>query len=100
MDALFKAYFTDAKDLSKYSELVSCAVESGLEGASAMQMLDSERFRSEVTEKATSWSWRGVNGVPFFVIHTAGGAGQPVAFSGAQPPELIAEVLREQAAEA
>ena len=29
--------------------------------------------------------------------HTA--YGQPVAFSGAQPPEVIAEVLREQAEE-
>ena len=99
MDSLFKAYFCDAKDLSKYPELLKCAVEAGLDAEAAKAMLDSPQYRSEVVQKAMGWSRQGVSGVPFFVIHTASGNGQPVAFSGAPPPEVIAEVLREQAEE-
>ena len=39
-----------------------------------------------------------MSGVPFFVVHPPSGA-QPVAFSGAQPPEMMAEVLTEQMAD-
>ena len=38
----------------------------------------------------------GVSGVPFFMIHPNDG-GRPVAFSGAYPPEVIAEQLEEAA---
>ena len=40
----------------------------------------------------------GVSGVPFFVITNPNDpCSRPVAFSGAQPPEVIAEVLQEAA---
>ena len=74
-------------------------MEAGLDAEAAKAMLDSPQYRSEVVQKAMGWSRQGVSGVPFFAIHTASGNGQPVAFSGAQPPEVIAEVLREQAEE-
>jgi predicted DsbA family dithiol-disulfide isomerase len=37
-----------------------------------------------------------VSGVPFFVI---GNGDRPVGFSGAQPADMIAEVLQQQAEE-
>ena len=95
MDDIFKAYFTDAKDLSKREELVDCAKRSGLDASDASAMLSSTRYVKEVDAKAQSWSQQGVSGVPFFIIHPPGG-GTPTAFSGAQPPEVIAEVLAEQ----
>jgi|EP00908_Phaeocystis_cordata_P025289 predicted DsbA family dithiol-disulfide isomerase len=98
MEALFKAYFEDARDLSKREELVACAAACGLDGEAAGKALDSDAYQREVDAKATGWSRQGVSGVPFFVVHPASGAGQPVAFSGAQPCEVIAEVLAEQAA--
>ena len=71
---------------------------AGLDGEAAGKALDSDAYQREVDAKATGWSRQGVSGVPFFVVHPASGAGQPVAFSGAQPCEVIAEVLAEQAA--
>jgi len=98
MEELFKAYFTDAKDLSQRAELVACADACGLDSQAAGELLDSDAYQREVDAKATSWSRQGVSGVPFFVIHPASGSGQPVSFSGAQPSDVIAEVLTEQAA--
>ena len=97
VEALFKAYFEEGKDLSQRAELVACADASGLDGAAAGALIDSQEFVREVETKATSWSRRGVSGVPFFLIHPASGSGQPVTFSGAQPSEVIAEALTEQA---
>ena len=96
MEEMFKAYFEQGKDLSKHEELLACATASGLDSSSVLEMLESERFRREVSTKARSWSQQGVSGVPFFVIYPKSGDGQPVAFSGAQPPEVIENVLREQ----
>lgn len=98
METLFKAYFEDARDLSRREELVACAAACGLDGEAAGKALHSDAFQREVDAKATGWSRQGVSGVPFFVVHPASGNGEPVAFSGAQPSEVIAEVLAEQAA--
>jgi len=97
IEALFKAYFEDGKDLSQRAELVACADASGLDGAAAGALIDSQEYVREVETKARSWSRRGVSGVPFFVIYPASGSGDPVTFSGAQPSAVIAEVLTEQA---
>jgi len=98
MESMFRAYFEAGKDLSQPSELVSCAAACGLDSSAAEELLRSSEYEREVTAKASSWSSQGVTGVPFFVIHPASGNGRPTAFSGAQPTELIAEVLEEQAA--
>lgn len=97
METLFKAYFEDAADLSTHGALVACAAGSGLDATAAEAMLKSDEYVGLVDSKASSWSRQGVSGVPFFVIHPHSGEGQPVAFSGAQPTELIAQVLSEQA---
>ena len=97
MDTIFKAYFSDAKDLAKHAELVACATAIGLDGTECASMLSSSRYVAEVNTKAKGWSSQGVNGVPFFVVHSNDPSRQPVAFSGAQPSELIAEVLTDQA---
>ena len=98
MEALFKAYFEEAKDLSQRSELAACAAACGIDGAAAAALLESDEYAREVEVKARGWSRQGVSGVPFFVVHPRSGEGQPVGFSGAQPSEMIAEVLAEQAA--
>mmetsp|Transcript_28444 Transcript_28444/g.62273 ORF Transcript_28444/g.62273 Transcript_28444/m.62273 type:complete len:96 (+) Transcript_28444:389-676(+) len=92
---MFKAYFEDAKDLSRHGALVECATSAGLDGNAASAMLASDEFREHVLSKARSWSRQGVSGVPHFVVSSAKG-GRPVAFSGAQPAQVIAEVLEEQ----
>ena len=93
MQAMFKSYFEDADDLNKTGKLMMCAQKIGikdLEGAKGF--LDSPAAEKETTLKALSWSRKGVSGVPFFIFENKSD-GRPVAFSGAQPPEVIMELM-------
>lgn len=94
MNAIFHAYFTEAKDVSLHAELLACATTCGLDTSACKAMLECDQYASEVDAKAKSWSRQGVSGVPFFIVHPPNGA-QPVAFSGAQPTGLMAEILTE-----
>jgi len=92
---LLKAYFIDGMQLNNHDHLISVAESCNLDGAA--EMLSSDRFRREVKTKVDDWGRKGVSGVPFFLVHPASGKGQPTVFSGAQPIELMSEVLQEQA---
>ena len=88
MENMFKAYFEDAKDLSKHDELLKIAEESGLSRESANDVLTTEKFADVVQRKDDENKTMGISGVPFFIIG-------PYKFSGAQPPEVMAEVIEE-----
>jgi predicted DsbA family dithiol-disulfide isomerase len=92
MEKIFCAYFEQGKDLSDYAVLLRCAVEAGLNAEEAKGALESGEFRQDIDRQATSWSQQGVNGVPFFIFEPAGG-GKPLAFSGAQPVDVMIDVL-------
>lgn len=97
MEALFKSYFTDGNDVSKQEEILRCAAEVELDTEGLRAVLSSEELAYEVEQKS-DFAQRNlrVTGVPFFLIEPSTGDGsgkRPVAFSGAQPPELIAEQL-------
>lgn len=94
-EELFRCNFERTKDVSCREELVTLAEKVGLDSAAAKAMLASDRF-DNVREKAASWASKGVSGVPFFIVHPASGEGKPMAFSGAQPVDLIAKVLKNQ----
>ena len=98
MRGLFKAYFEEGKKLNDHDDLASVARAAGVEVAggtagAAKVMLGSNRFKSDVKEKARAWSERGVGGVPLFII----GDAAPTIISGAQPVEVIAAALRKHA---
>ena len=88
MEAMFKAYFEDAKDLSKHDELLAVAEGAGLPREGASTVLGSDQFADVVQKKDEGNKVMGISGVPFFIIG-------PYKFSGAQPPEVMAEVLEE-----
>ena len=52
IEALFKAYFEDGKDLSQRAELVACADASGLDGAAAGALIDSQVCRARLLDLA------------------------------------------------
>ena len=58
-------------------------------------LADKNLFKDEVNENVHKYQ-RGLNirGVPFFIIHGKGDE-RPVAFSGAQPVDIIAEQLQQ-----
>ena len=60
---------------------------------------DKDALKAEVNENVKTFQ-QGLNirGVPFFIIHSEGNE-KPVAFSGAQPVEIIAEQLKQACGE-
>jgi predicted DsbA family dithiol-disulfide isomerase len=79
--ALFKAFFTDGRDLSNRAELAAIAGEVGLEPETAYAFLKTDRFEAEVDYSQQRASELGIRGVPFFIFEGK------YAVSGAQPVE-------------
>jgi len=93
-EALFKAYFTDGKDMSDRATLIELATTIGLDPAQATQVIDDpEAFAPEVDRDIQEAQQIGVRGVPFFVFD------RKYAVSGAQPSATFLEVIEKSFAE-
>ena len=86
-ERLFKAYFTEGKDISDHLTLIILGDEIGLNGKLVKQMLDSDAFSDEVRYDERQARELGINGVPFFVMNDRYGV------SGAQQPEVFLQTL-------
>lgn len=87
-EALFKAHFTDGKNIDDNDVLISLGVEVGLQETEVQELLNSDAFSYEVRQDQMEARNIGVSGVPFFVMH------KKFAVSGAQPSEAFLEALR------
>ena len=85
---LFRAFFTDGKDLNDDETLVELGVEIGLPEDEIRKMLQSDLYADEVQNDKDAARRVGVKGVPFFVLDTK------YAVSGAQPSEVFLEALQ------
>jgi len=96
MEALFHAYFEQGLDISKTEELLKLAHTTlGGAGDEARAVLASTQYRDEVlAQDEEAKSRLRVSGVPYYIIESNSG-GKPTAFSGAQPADMIAEVLEQ-----
>jgi len=99
MELMFKQYFEQAVDVSKPDVLVALAAEVGLDTVQARAAVDdASPLREQVARHVdTTRRQLRVSGVPFVVIERLSGGGAPITFSGAQPPEVVAECLEEAA---
>jgi predicted DsbA family dithiol-disulfide isomerase len=86
-ERLFRAYFTEGKDISDHLTLIVLANEIGLNGKQVKQMLDGDEFADEVRYEEKQARDIGINGVPFFVINDR------YAVSGAREPEVFLHAL-------
>jgi predicted DsbA family dithiol-disulfide isomerase len=78
VEAFFKAYFTDGKDLSNDVELMAIASEAGLAVDLVGRLLTSDDQLAEVIASETQMQSNGITGVPFYIINNKYGV------SGAQ----------------
>jgi predicted DsbA family dithiol-disulfide isomerase len=85
-DALFKAYFVEARNIGDVDELVSIAESVGLPPDEARRVLTERTFRAEIDADWAKSRAYGVTGVPTFV---AGGYG----VVGAQPYEVLERLI-------
>ena len=92
-ESLFKAYFTDGKDMSDHSTLIRLGKEIGLNEEEINAALVSEEFEAKVNFDVSEGSQLGVTGVPFFVFD------RKYAVSGAQPIETFLNALKQSHAE-
>lgn len=87
-EALFKATFTDQRDVSDPAVLAEVAGEVGLDAAKAAGILSSDTFANEVRAHEEYWRQNGIQAVPSIIIN------QRWLLQGAQPPEIFEDALR------
>jgi protein disulfide-isomerase len=86
-EALFKAYFTDGKNMADMSDLIEIGNSIGLDAVELTSILDSDAFGYEMMQDIQEAQNIGVQGVPFFVFD------RKYAVSGAQPVEAFLQTL-------
>ena len=93
VSSLFRAYFTQGRDIGRHDVLLGIAEEIGLDHAMTERLLNSPADLDEIRARDAHTRQRGVTGVPTFVI-----ANQHV-LPGAQPPETWIKVIDDLAAQ-
>ncbi len=91
-DALYKAYFVDARNIGDADVLVEIARSVGLDADAAREVLEARSFQAAIDADWEKSREYGVTGVPTFV---AGGRG----VVGAQPYEAIEQLLTQAGAQ-
>lgn len=86
-ELLFKAYFTDGKDVNNKETLKQLGIQVGLNVDKVDEVLNSNSFTREVEEDMQMAQKIGVQGVPFFVFDNK------YAISGAQHVETFVKTL-------
>lgn len=87
-ESLFKAYFTDGKNVGDHNTLMQIGMELGMSAVEIGEMLNSDRFADTVAQDINRAQTLGINGVPFFVVNNQYG------ISGAQPVDVFTDTLQ------
>jgi len=88
-ERLFKAYFTEGKNISDQNTLMQIGIELGMKVIEIGEMLNSDAYAAEVEKDIATAESLGIRGVPFFVIDGKYG------ISGAQPKEVFLDGLQQ-----
>src|SRR6202012_401117 len=92
-EALFKAYFTEGKNIDDKDTLIELGVSIGLNIDEVIQTLNSHDFADAVKHDIDEAQHLGIRGVPFFVMNNKSGV------SGAQAVPVFSETLEKSFAE-
>lgn len=87
MDALFRAYFCEGRDLGDFEVLADAAADAGLDRMAALAFLRSDARVDEVRSDIEYAVEAGVSGVPSFVLPNG------YAVPGAQSAEVLARII-------
>lgn len=94
VSALFRAYWRDGRDIGDVEELCDIAEEVGLDPVAMARLLATDADASDLLSRDQDARKKGVTAVPTFLI------AQQYVISGAQPPEVWAQVIEELVAKA
>jgi predicted DsbA family dithiol-disulfide isomerase len=87
-EAIFQAYFQAGRDIGDTATLAALGAAAGMSAASLAAFSAGEAGRHEVLAEDEGYRQAGISGVPSFVLD------RHLLFSGAMPPENIADGLR------
>jgi predicted DsbA family dithiol-disulfide isomerase len=87
-ERLMRAYLSEGEPIGDPEALARLGTEAGLPPDEVRDLLAGDRYAAEVREDERTASALGIQAVPFFVVDRRLGA------SGAQPPEVLLELLR------
>lgn len=85
--ALFKAHFTDGRDVSDHETLVDIATSVGLSAERATNILETGLFATEVRAVEAEWQDRFITGVPAFIFN------KKFMVPGAQDSDVFAQII-------
>jgi predicted DsbA family dithiol-disulfide isomerase len=94
IDRLMRANFAEGEAIADPQTLERLAVEAGLDALQAREVLLTDRYGEAVREDERLAASVGITGVPCFVVD------RRLAVSGAQPPEVLLQLLTEGRARA
>lgn len=89
VSALFRAYWREGRDIGDATTLAEIAETCGMDRAMTERLLASDADAADIRARDAHARERGVSGVPCFII------GNEYAVSGAQPPQVWAQVIAE-----
>jgi len=89
VSALFKAYFTDARDIGDSEVLADIADSIEMDAAVVTRLLASDVDAQDIRDRDAHSREMGISSVPTFIVDNH------YAVPGAQPPELWAKVIAE-----
>jgi predicted DsbA family dithiol-disulfide isomerase len=92
VEALFRAFFVDAKNLADPIVLTEIGASAGFPREALTALLQSDEDAASVREEIAAAQNLGIQGVPFFIF------GQKYAVSGAETAEHLASAIRQAAA--
>jgi predicted DsbA family dithiol-disulfide isomerase len=87
IDAVYAAYFEHGQDIGNLDVLLAVALQHGLDAAALRLQIEAGEGEEQVRGDIEYAQSVGINGVPFFIFN------EQYAFSGAQPPEVILNVM-------
>ena len=86
-DALFRAYFVEARDISRLAVLLDIVRQVGLSADGALAVLEGRTFKDAVDADWKLSRQHGITGVPTFIVGRHG-------VVGAQPYEALEQLVR------
>ncbi len=89
VSALFRAYWREGRDIGDPEVLCDLAAEVGMDRAMVSRLIYSDADTEALAAREAHARQRGISAVPTFIV------ADQHAISGAQPPELWAQVIEE-----
>jgi predicted DsbA family dithiol-disulfide isomerase len=90
VEALFRAYFTEGRDISNRQRLIDVVADAGLDRGKAEDLLKGDGGLEAIREAEELSRRFRVDGVPFFIINGK------ITLSGAQQPDTFLAAFRQE----